>query len=859
VTIEPFTPSSSSSSLSSTSTATITKDDTYAPSKILRVTVMDNGIGMTNIQQCVEAFRSSKGSNNTSATTPAQHQQRQQEQPISMTAGRYGIGLTLCLLHAQRLVPNSVASITSATATDEHFTRAKFVIDTDQDSVRCVDRAFLPKEFSEESGTSVTLLVPGGITARLAWPRLANYFARFRLSLGITCSLEVMAMPLTKVPFLVRPPMEQEKRKQQQQQQQLLLVTTATEDNMGIIKQAKEEEETWAGVFDDQEDEDEDGRGGGGEIPATTVGTPLQGNTMTSTINTSAKTRATLVSPVEANKSGNKSTTTTNNAHKENSTHAIHRAAEVYLGHPVNPASVACSRQPIRTEHYFRNTQVNKTRSRRLHTGPSLEVTLIVCGVPEEELSDQLADTENLAANKDCNDETTAYHDLAPSKDATMTIVRMVNQIPLLDGSEASSCGIVQGILQKRRVWNSFGLEVSSTGARTQESYRSRRKIIQEPFNEQEVRYKNEVIPTFQVRDSDQVRPFLRNANHALFDDPCEKDGSNYDNGTEEEEGGDYDDNGIGIGIGVEDAFSKKRRRRKKTNKKWILPARVRLGNILVLVQIDAEPSQLPLPTLSKGRLPTDNIAIDKALESALMECLRSIQKTNPSLWLTALQLKKAERDACYVPSVASSLAAVVCRSNNADFRKRMTQMVRSFDVGLGLTKTADTMENGDEVSSTTSASPNFKGEDDEAHETPEDKEHESASYNKIPQGEQCMIRELRRSIESRLRKVVSTHVTPKKQKTTKRIKGDKKDNDEDEDESIKTNSDSLVSYDFSAASDDQRHVESPQPPTDGGGMVGNLDDSSERSAIREECAAIINTTIAFNDEVGNDDDWLWE
>lgn len=119
------------------------EDTTEDSTELLRVVVSDNGCGMADIQSCVEAFKSSKAGNDQ-----------------QMTAGRYGIGLTLCLLHAQRLVPNSCASITSATTGAKHFTKAQYVVDTEGDSVRCVDRNLLPKSNPEESGTSVSLLVP---------------------------------------------------------------------------------------------------------------------------------------------------------------------------------------------------------------------------------------------------------------------------------------------------------------------------------------------------------------------------------------------------------------------------------------------------------------------------------------------------------------------------------------------------------------------------------------------------------------------------------------------------------------------------------------------------------------------------
>lgn len=109
---------------------------------LLEVTVTDNGSGMENIEDCVEAFRTTKGRDE------------------GRTAGRYGIGLTLCLLHAQRLVPNHYATITSATATQEHFTKASYVVDTERDKVKRVKRETFPKLSPEESGTAVKLLVP---------------------------------------------------------------------------------------------------------------------------------------------------------------------------------------------------------------------------------------------------------------------------------------------------------------------------------------------------------------------------------------------------------------------------------------------------------------------------------------------------------------------------------------------------------------------------------------------------------------------------------------------------------------------------------------------------------------------------
>lgn len=107
----------------------------------LQVAVSDNGCGMKDIQACVNAFQSSKGGS-------------------SNTAGRYGIGLTLCLLHAQRLVKGTYSCITSATKDSHNFKRALFFVNTVGDSIECHREEDVEKGHASESGTCVSLLVP---------------------------------------------------------------------------------------------------------------------------------------------------------------------------------------------------------------------------------------------------------------------------------------------------------------------------------------------------------------------------------------------------------------------------------------------------------------------------------------------------------------------------------------------------------------------------------------------------------------------------------------------------------------------------------------------------------------------------
>lgn len=121
----------------------------------LRVTVVDNGRGMANIQACVDPFYSSKRQSNN-------NDDDEQSRDNHRNSGRYGIGLTLCLLHAQRLVPGSSASIRSATVDQAHWTHVTCVVDTD--NVRCVRPKHSRKSSPDESGTAISILIPVSIS-----------------------------------------------------------------------------------------------------------------------------------------------------------------------------------------------------------------------------------------------------------------------------------------------------------------------------------------------------------------------------------------------------------------------------------------------------------------------------------------------------------------------------------------------------------------------------------------------------------------------------------------------------------------------------------------------------------------------
>jgi hypothetical protein len=131
--------------------------------EILRVRISDNGSGMNDIQACVDPFHTSKAHATEGGNRTTRNNENSSADVVVVeaeTAGRYGIGLTLCLLHAQRLVPGSCASIRSATSEHSHWTTMTCVIDTEGDSVECIPGERIAKAFPEESGTSVSLLVP---------------------------------------------------------------------------------------------------------------------------------------------------------------------------------------------------------------------------------------------------------------------------------------------------------------------------------------------------------------------------------------------------------------------------------------------------------------------------------------------------------------------------------------------------------------------------------------------------------------------------------------------------------------------------------------------------------------------------
>lgn len=305
-----------------------------------------------------------------------------------------------------------------------------------------------------------------------------------------------------------------------------------------------------------------------------------------------------------------------------NTREQIQVAASAYLRKSIQLRNVAHSEQSIR----------HPAAQGRY---PILEVDMVVFS-PNESQSDEESESDS--------DQGVSFE----NRTATMAVIRMVNRIPLLDSAEAAACGLVQGITSSSSTWKSFGLHVARTNERSRKALQQGRTFV----------------PYFAVSDSDHVAPFFARGIHDRFEEV-------HINGSEDEREDGRD---------IDQRSQVKKRKRASVKKMLLLPAHLRIGNILLLVQINANPSTLPLPTLSKGRLPLNDESIDKALARGITDCLRSLQVTNPTLLLTSHQLKSTIRDTRYVPSVAAALACIACKSKNVKLQEFILEAAREWE-----------------------------------------------------------------------------------------------------------------------------------------------------------------------------------
>eukprot|EP00536_Pseudo-nitzschia_multiseries_P003061 jgi/Psemu1/63970/estExt_Genemark1.C_430077 len=617
---------------------------------LLQVTVTDNGCGMENIQRCVSAFHSSKGGSATNgkgnesknssskskrrsngiATSQSGGASNDPDPSHNHTSGRYGMGLTLCLLHGQRCVPNSRACISSATPTSKHRKRAFFQVNRAGDSVDCVREEVPPNDsgglHAHASGTC------GGSAAKRAWPRLHDYFTRFRLCPDLHFELDVFAPTLSRVPIFVRPfaanraPIETEDKSVSETSQEQVKAELLGGGTTGS-------EDPWGDLMEDDDQGESDNDNDQGNKPKHWVDTepPPRGN--------AADTAA-----------------------------AAHRNADPDRLAFFNAARSFWPKRNLRYQNVARSVRSIRGRTPDNLTADGtgaekapelrLEVGMVVCPRSRSRSEESpvrvrpavecAADTPS-CGNGEGEDEDDNEDTGPTDPTASLQLVRMVNGVPILDGAEGHSCGLVHGLANKI-VWGSFGLDVDKSATMSPEIETG---INTEIETNTVAHDPSSYTPRFRLRDSHLIVPFLgRNQNHKQLE---------RRNSTQEPP-----------------TNKNKRTMESVSRTDLLLPANVRIGTILVVVDIHAAPSSLPLPTLSKGRLPLHHRPIDSTLQLGLRDCLSSLQSTNPSLLLTTAQLRAVERDVRYIPGIAATVSRIVCLSHNPLLRRKSLAVLRA-------------------------------------------------------------------------------------------------------------------------------------------------------------------------------------
>ena len=574
--------------------------------EVLRITVTDNGCGMEDIEKCVCPFESNKTLRQDSSCP----------QDFNQTAGRYGIGLTLCMLHAQRLVPHSHTTIKSAIASSSTWTSIKCVVDSEHDVVNIIDKRKLPKD-EHKSGTAICIVVPGGERTKKAWPRLAEYFARFHLSNGIKCSLEVLAPFFSNVPLFIRPPVETVLKNQK--------LTNSLPDE----KEGSSDFNEFVDINDIIGNHNPNRQSGHNDEE-----------------NSQMRNKSPLLKNAEdAIFTDRINITKIRNSSLKREDASIQRKNEMrsafssYLKTDIDIKNIAHSCQIIR-----RSTKGTAVDSQ---SNSTLEVDVVICQRSHEDFFNN-ADKEEEEEEKqherhyDSNMKTRDSCQKAPEdcSNAKLMVIRMVNRIPLLDSDEAFACGVVRGVT-RGFLWNTIGLEISTDETSSMERL-------------------NLHAPTFSLKDSSHVAPFLTGkTNHSVYKFES-SDGYLSSDADSQSENLDQQD------------------KKRKRNQVVLHPVGIRMGNVYILVQLNAEPTELPLPTLSKGRLPMNDEAIDKALQSGILSCFRSLQQTNPELFLSSTQLKQTELNSMYIPAFSQGISSMIVTCSDQSLKARMLKLTQT-------------------------------------------------------------------------------------------------------------------------------------------------------------------------------------
>ena len=265
--------------------------------------------------------------------------------------------------------------------------------------------------------------------------------------------------------------------------------------------------------------------------------------------------------------------TSSSNPQVERQRKLLTDAARAYLQRPVSFQNVAVSLQPIRLGNSNApttaaaaaaaaaaptprtNNKTSKQTNKNKKQQPTMKVALIASTPPleDQEDDDDASFSPPPAAAATCS-----------TAAGTVKVIRLVNDIPLLDSAEAAACGLVKSVA-KKAVWGSYGLQVALRA------------------DDNDSSQNNNWVPTLDLEDSELAKPFLKtnHSPHALW---------NEHDGDDESSDSDSDHDGMG----------RRRGARREQQQRTLIPAKARIGELLVLVSITADPSSLPLPTLSK-------------------------------------------------------------------------------------------------------------------------------------------------------------------------------------------------------------------------------------------------------------------
>ena len=326
-----------------------------------------------------------------------------------------------------------------------------------------------------------------------AWPRLAEYFARFHLSQGLKCGIEVKAPMLSPIPLIIKSCYD---RLETINANSFIHRSEMHDMHNSLDGEGENEDETgkyWKNSYDADVNYDD-----------------------TLTLLDATRTEEKINDPIDTEKI------------------LIKKGAQEYLRYSsIDIKNIARSAQLIHNH----NGQSQKG------SGPSIEVQMIIYQNSEDTIHNE----------SDFEVETEQTTNSSPWK-GKMTLIRMVNDVPLLDSADARACGLVQGLNSMKNTWAAFGLDVSISAIETQEDNNN--------TNPSTILH----LPTFDIKDIEELDTYFRRSNHDMYEE-------------------DISENIDTIG------FSQTLKR---------LPAGVRIGNILLIVQLRATPSQLALPTLSK-------------------------------------------------------------------------------------------------------------------------------------------------------------------------------------------------------------------------------------------------------------------